>query len=56
MLESDTTMMPTNTVPITEAAQVKAVLALIDLLDDHEDVQDVYSNIDIPDEVFESID
>ena len=54
--ESDTTMQPTNTVPLDDAAQVKAVLNLIELLDDHEDVQDVHSNIDIPDEVLESID
>jgi YebC/PmpR family DNA-binding regulatory protein len=54
--ESDTTMQPTNTVPLDDASQVKAVLSLIELLDDHEDVQDVHSNIDIPDEVLESID
>jgi transcriptional/translational regulatory protein YebC/TACO1 len=55
VLESDTTMMPTNTVPVEDASQVKAVLSLIELLDDHEDVQDVHSNIDIPDEVLEAI-
>jgi YebC/PmpR family DNA-binding regulatory protein len=54
--ESDTTMMPTNTVPMDDPSQIKAVLNLIELLDDHEDVQDVFSNIDIPDEVLESID
>ena len=54
--ESDTTMVPSNTVPVDDASQVKAVLNLIELLDDHEDVQDVHSNIDIPDEVLEGID
>ena len=53
--ESDSTMMPTNTIPMSDASDVKAVLRLIDLLDDHEDVQDVYSNIDIPDEVLEAV-
>ena len=53
--ESDSTMMPTNTIAMTDEADVKAVLRLIDLLDDHEDVQDVYSNIDIPDEVLEAV-
>ena len=48
-------MMPTNTVPVTDEADVKAVLRLIDLLDDQEDVQDVYSNIDIPDEVLSAL-
>ncbi len=53
--ESDSTMLPTNTVPMTDAADVRAVLKLIDLLDDHDDVQDVHSNIDIPDEVLETV-
>jgi YebC/PmpR family DNA-binding regulatory protein len=54
--ESDSTMLPTNTVPLTEPGQVKSVLNLVELLDDHDDVQDVHSNIDIPDDVLESID
>ncbi|MFV0525711.1 MAG: YebC/PmpR family DNA-binding transcriptional regulator [Acidimicrobiales bacterium] len=53
--DSDTPMLPTNTVPLSEVSQVKAVLNLIDLLDDHEDVQDVFSNVDIPDEVLEAV-
>jgi YebC/PmpR family DNA-binding regulatory protein len=53
--ESDSTMMPTNTVPVSDPADVKAVLRLIDLLDDHDDVQDIYSNIDIPDEVLQAV-
>jgi len=53
--ESDSTMMPTNTIPMTAEADVKAVLRLIDLIDDHDDVQDVHSNIDIPDEVLEAV-
>ena len=53
--ESDSTMMPKNTVEMSDATDVNAVLRLIDLLDDHEDVQDVYSNIDIPDDVLEAI-
>ena len=53
--ESDSTMMPKNTVPVADAADVKAVLRLIDLLDDHDDVQDIYSNIDIPDEVLQAV-
>ncbi|MEM9561168.1 MAG: YebC/PmpR family DNA-binding transcriptional regulator [Actinomycetota bacterium] len=54
--ESDSTMLPTNTVPLAETGQVKSVLNLVEMLDDHDDVQDVHSNIDIPDEVMESID
>ena len=39
-------------VPVTDQSGVDAVMRLIDLLDDHEDVQDIHSNIDIPDELF----
>ncbi len=56
VLESDTTMRPTNTVPMTEASQVKSVLNLVELLDDSDDVQDVHSNIDIPDELMAELD
>jgi transcriptional/translational regulatory protein YebC/TACO1 len=31
------------------------VLAVIDALDDHDDVQGVYANFDIPDDVLESL-
>lgn len=53
--ESDTAMMPTNTVPISEASAAKAVFNLVELLDDHEDVQAIHSNVDVPDEVIETL-
>ncbi len=51
--ESDTTMVPSNTVPMTDVGQVKSVLNLVEALDDSDDVQDVHSNIDIDDDVIE---
>jgi YebC/PmpR family DNA-binding regulatory protein len=53
--ESDSTMVAKNTIPISDPTEVKAVLRLIDLFDDNDDVQDVHSNVDIPDEVLEAI-
>ena len=50
--ESDVTFLPSNVVPVSDQGEVDAVMRLIDLLDDHEDVQDIHSNIDIPDELF----
>ena len=38
------TSLPTLTIPLTDPAEVKAVTHLIDLLEDHEDVKEVYSN------------
>ena len=44
---AEQSMIPTTTVPIAgkEAAQV---LRLVDMLEDHDDVQTVYANFDIP--------
>jgi YebC/PmpR family DNA-binding regulatory protein len=51
---SDVTMLPKAAVPLDSADKAKAVLRLIDDLDDHDDVQDVYANFDIPDEVLQA--
>ncbi len=42
-------MIPSTTVPV-EGASVEKVLKLIDALEDHDDVQNVYANYDISDE------
>jgi len=41
-------------VPVTDAADAKAILKIIDELDEHDDVQDVYSNFDISEELLEA--
>jgi YebC/PmpR family DNA-binding regulatory protein len=48
---ADTTMVPSTTVPLETSEDAKKVLRLIDTLDDHDDVQGVYANFDIPDGV-----
>ena len=48
---AETTMVPSSTVPLEDAESAKAVLRLVDALDDHDDVQDVYGNFDISDEI-----
>ncbi len=55
VLESDTTMMPSNTVPMSDAGQVKSILNLLEVLDDSEDVQDVHSNVDIDDDLLAAV-
>ena len=49
-------MVPTSTVAVTDEAEAKKVLRLLEALDDHDDVQNVYSNFDIPDEVLAAFD
>jgi len=51
---ADLTMLPTSTVEITSASDAKAVLSMIDILDDNDDVQDVYANFDMPDDVLQA--
>lgn len=50
MTTSELTAIPSNTIPVDEAA-ARSNLRLLDLMDDHDDVQKVYSNLEIPDDV-----
>jgi YebC/PmpR family DNA-binding regulatory protein len=48
-------MVATNTVPVTEEGEARRVLRLLEALDDEDDVQNVWSNFDIPDEVLAAV-
>jgi YebC/PmpR family DNA-binding regulatory protein len=52
---ADLTLLPTTTVPLETEGEAKRVLRLIDLLEDHDDVQNVYANFDIPDAIIEMV-
>lgn len=45
------TYVPLMLVPVAEEALAKRVIHLIEALDEHDDVQRVHSNFDIPDEI-----
>jgi YebC/PmpR family DNA-binding regulatory protein len=49
------TMLPKNTVNISEESAARTVLKLVEMLEDLEDVQEVYANFDIPDAIIEKI-
>jgi YebC/PmpR family DNA-binding regulatory protein len=49
---AELTMIPSSTVKL-EGADAKQVLGLVELLEDHDDVQNVYANFDIPDDLLE---
>ena len=51
---SEVTMLPQNTVPITEADKAKQTLRIVEALEDLDDVQAVYSNFDMSAELMES--
>lgn len=53
--EAEITMIPDNKVEITDLDTAKKVMALYEALDDLDDVNDVYSNFDISDDLIEQL-
>jgi YebC/PmpR family DNA-binding regulatory protein len=51
---AELTMLPQSTIPV-DGGEARRVLQLIDALEDLEDVQNVYANFDIPEEVMASL-
>jgi YebC/PmpR family DNA-binding regulatory protein len=54
LFSAELTMLPQSTIPV-EGGEARRVLQLIEALDDLEDVQNVYANFDIPEEVMASL-
>ncbi len=50
VLEAGSPMVPASTVPVTDSSDAKAILRLFDLLEDNDDVQEVWDNVDIDDD------
>jgi YebC/PmpR family DNA-binding regulatory protein len=50
---AEITQLPLTPVPVTDEKTARAVLALIEALEDNDDVQNVYSNYDISDDLME---
>ena len=48
---AEISMVSQNTVPVNDVETAKKILALMEEFEDHEDVQNVYANFDIPDEI-----
>ncbi len=54
-IEAQIAMIPQNTVDVSEENVAKNLLKLIDILEDHDDVQDVYANFDIDEALLEQL-
>ena len=54
-MEASVSMIPQNVVEITDEKTAKHVLKLLENLEEYDDVQNVYANVDIPDEIMESL-
>jgi transcriptional/translational regulatory protein YebC/TACO1 len=55
VISADSPMVSENLVPITDTSEAKAVLRILEALEDNDDVQDVFSNFDISDELMEAV-
>jgi YebC/PmpR family DNA-binding regulatory protein len=51
---AEVTMIPSSTIKVT-GGEAKQVLGLVEALEEHDDVQQVYANFDIPDEILEQM-
>jgi YebC/PmpR family DNA-binding regulatory protein len=54
-LEASLSMLPKNTVDVSEEKTARSLMKLLENLDDHDDVQNVHANFDIPDELMETL-
>ena len=52
---SELTMVPKTTVNLDDESAAKKTLSLIDALDESDDVQDVYANFDISEQLMEAV-
>ncbi|MEJ2646776.1 MAG: YebC/PmpR family DNA-binding transcriptional regulator [Sedimentisphaerales bacterium] len=52
---AEISMVPQTTVEITDTHTAERIISLMEAFDDHDDVQNAYSNFDIPEEVMQKI-
>ncbi|MHC4394989.1 MAG: YebC/PmpR family DNA-binding transcriptional regulator [Planctomycetota bacterium] len=52
---AEISMVPANTVSVDDQPSAKKIIALMEAFEDHDDVQNVYANFDIPDEIMKEL-
>jgi YebC/PmpR family DNA-binding regulatory protein len=52
---AEITAIPNSTIKLTAEKDAKQILDLIEVLEDHDDVQNVYANFDIPDDIMAAL-
>jgi YebC/PmpR family DNA-binding regulatory protein len=52
---ADLTMLPSTVVPLEAEGDARRVLRVVDALEEHDDVQNVYANFDIPDSILQAL-
>ena len=51
VLTAELTLVAKNSIEVTDEGEAKKILRLMDAIDDHDDVQNIYANYDISDEI-----
>src|SRR6266516_1939256 len=52
---AELTLVPKTTIEVADESAAKKILRLIDQLEESDDIQDVYANFDIPEQVLEAV-
>ena len=52
---AESTMVSSTTIDVTDAETARKILKVMEALEDNDDVQDVYANFDISDEIIEAV-
>ena len=52
---TEISMIPANTIPVSDTETARKILALMDELEEHDDIQNVYANFNIPDDIIAKI-
>ncbi len=55
IISAEVSMVPGNTVKLEDEKQAKQMLLLMEALEENDDVQNVYANFDIPEEILEKV-
>ncbi len=55
LISAQVTMVPKTTVRLEDEKSVQQMMRLMDMLEEHDDVQKVYANFDIPDQLMEKV-
>mgnify|MGYP000896104477 FL=1 len=55
VLSAESTMVSSNAIAVTDADTAAKIIRVVEALEENDDVQDVYANFDISDEIMESI-
>ncbi len=55
ILSAKVTMVPSNIVKVEEEKKAQQLIALMNALEENDDVQNVYANFDIPDDILEKV-